>query len=297
MSSASRKKLVAIDLDGTLLNQHHNLSERSVKVLRELSAKGVTISIATGRSKKNIERYVRELALSQPSIPVICYNGAYGLQYVARPDGSYDCHEIFANSLPHESTRKLVEFGHRHGYVLQYYNGRTGEVYAVPRNETHIDLLKRYEDLVDNAQTVIDSYDSAFSICQSAKVLLMTEDADHLIAAAHEELDAREFTIIRGSPHPFFVEFLRPDVTKGSGLKLLCEHIGVDMKEVVAFGDGDNDREMLQLAGLGVAMKNAKQAAKEVADSVIEWTNDEDGVARQLELLFKDGVFSQIDTD
>lgn len=119
ISTAIRKRLVAIDLDGTLLNQHHNLSERSIKVLRELSDQGITISIATGRSKKNIERYVRELALSQPFIPVICYNGAYGLKYVAQPDGSYECHEIFANSLPNESTQKLIEFGHRHDYVLQ----------------------------------------------------------------------------------------------------------------------------------------------------------------------------------
>lgn len=164
-------------------------------------------------------------------------------------------------------------------------------MYAVPRNDTHIDLLKRYEDLVDNAQTVMDSYDDALDICLSAKVLLMAEDADELIAKAHSELDATEFTIIRGSPHPFFVEFLRPDVTKGYGLKLLCEHIGVGMEEVVAFGDGDNDREMLQLAGLGVAMKNAKQAAKEVANVVIDWSNDEDGVAKQLEALLQGGEF------
>ncbi|RYG99212.1 hypothetical protein EON65_50495 [archaeon] len=164
-------------------------------------------------------------------------------------------------------------------------------MYAVPRNDTHIDLLKRYENLVDNAQIVLDSYNSALDICQSAKVLLMAEDADQLIAKAHKELNTAEFTIIRGSPHPFFVEFLRPDVTKGFGLKLLCEHIGVNMEEVVAFGDGDNDREMLQLAGLGVAMKNAKEAAKEIANVVMNWTNDEDGVARHLEVLLQDGVF------
>eukprot|EP01039_Chlorochromonas_danica_P009392 gene9392-10372_t len=283
-------KLVALDLDGTLLNKHHHLSERTIRTLRNLSEKGVTIAFATGRSKLNIDRYIRQLSLPQPVMPVVCYNGAYGLKYDLS-DGSYATATVFSNSLPRSATEKLIHFADEHGFVLQYYNGESGEVYAVPKTDVHVNLLGRYERLVDNKQLVLDSYDRALETCDSAKVLVMTEDADHLIHLAKEKLDCSEFTVIRGSPDPFFVEFLRADVTKGAGLALLCDHLGVRMEDVVAFGDGDNDKEMLLSAGLGCAMKNAKSAAKEAANVILEWTNDEDGVAKYLDLLNEQGYF------
>lgn len=119
-------------------------------------------------------------------------------------------------------------------------------------------------------QVILNNYEEAFSACLSAKLLIMTDDADGLIASAKEHLPVEQLTIIRGSPHPFFVEFLKDGVTKGHTLVELCKHLGVDRERVVAFGDGDNDQEMLHFAGLGCAMKNAKDAAKSQANCVIE---------------------------
>lgn len=143
---------------------------------------------------------------------------------------------------------------------------------------------------MDSKQRLLDSYSQALETCLAAKVLIMTDDADKLLQLAREELDTSEFTIIRGSPDPFFVEFLRPDVTKGAGLELLCKSQGIMMEDVVAFGDGDNDKEMLLLAGLGCAMGNAKTVTKEAANVVLAHSNDEDGVARHLEELIEQGV-------
>jgi len=138
----------------------------------------------------------------------------------------------------------------------------------------------------------VDSYFHVLDKFSAAKILIMTEDADNLLRLVSQELTPGDFTVIRGSPDPFFVEFLRPEVTKGAGLALLCENIGISMSEVVAFGDGDNDKEMLQLAGQGIAMGNAKSAAKEVANVVIPHTNDEEGVARYLELLIEQRIIA-----
>ena len=151
--------------------------------------------------------------------------------------------------------------------------------------------MKRYENLVSCAQVVIEDYDVAIQTCLSAKLLIMTNDADSLIASAKESLPVQQLTIIKGSPYPFFVEFLKDGVTKGHTLVELCNHLGVDRTHVVAFGDGDNDQEMLHFAGYGCAMKNAKDAAKTTANIIIEWSNDEDGVARQLEKMLEDGEF------
>ena len=137
-------------------------------------------------------------------------------------------------------------------------------------HDTHHDLLGRYASLVGKKQLIIPSYDHALSESLAAKILIMTHDAEALHKEARERFPNNEFNIIIGSPDPFFVEFLRPDASKGAGLVHVCKHLGVDMSEVVAFGDGDNDKEMLQLAGMGVAMKNAKPAAMAAADIILE---------------------------
>ena len=91
-----------------------------------------------------------------------------------------------------------------------------------------------------------------------------------LIAEANVTFPPGTFNIIPGSPDPFFVEFLNPTVSKGATLVEMCARFNVPLSEVVAFGDGDNDKEMLLCAGLGVAMKNARPAAKEAADVINE---------------------------
>ncbi|KAH8052276.1 phosphatase [Aureococcus anophagefferens] len=114
-------------------------------------------------------------------------------------------------------------------------------------------------------------------------MLLMTDDPDAVLAKvlaaqASGALPAA-LTPIRGSP-PFFVELLRGDVCKGNGLKRLCELRGIDAADAVAFGDGENDVEFVSFAGVGIAMKNGRDAVKAVADRVTSSTNGEDGVAR-----------------
>ena len=120
------------------------------------------------------------------------------------------------------------------------------------------------------------------SVYPSAKLIILCTNPDELIEIAKRELKG-EWNIIRGSH--YFVEFLMSGVSKGKGLIDLCEHFGYELKEVVAFGDGDNDKEFLEVAGWGVAMKNAGALAKHSANEVTEYTNDEDGVAIHLEKM------------
>lgn len=131
-------------------------------------------------------------------------------------------------------------------------------------------MLKRYEQLVGHPQVLLESYEAVSSLALSAKVLIMTNHPDELIEKAAAVLQNEDVTIIKGSPHPFFVEFLRGDVNKGAGLLKICKSLGVTMEEVVAFGDGDNDKEMLAYAGLGCAVKNARPVAQSTANLVLE---------------------------
>jgi len=141
----------------------------------------------------------------------------------------------------------------------------------VPLTEEHRALSARYASLVGKSQIVLRSYDEALAQSLSAKLLILTTQPDDLIAQAAKHFSAEDFNVIRGSPDPFFVEFLRRDVSKGSALIALCEHLGLDAsQEVAAFGDGDNDREMLEQAAVGVAMKNAKPLAQQAADVILQ---------------------------
>ena len=261
-------KLVALDLDGTTLNSQHSLSGRTIEVLRRLSSKGLQIAIATGRSAASVLDHLEQLQLDQ-DVCVICYNGAVCFKL---PKSTKIPVPVFSRAIDPNSADVLIKLAKRLGLVTHYYNGITGDVYAVPETSEHLRLLKMYEELTGKPQVLVSSYAEAAAKSLAAKMIVLTTDPDELISIAKRELPDGLFHIIRGSPNPFFVEFLSPGVCKGEALVLLCEKLGISLGEVVAFGDGENDAEFLQSAGLGVAMKNARPMLKDVANIVLEVT-------------------------
>jgi hypothetical protein len=95
-------------------------------------------------------------------------------------------------------------------YCKQYYNGDTGDVYCIPSTDEHHILLEKYAGLVGKKQVFLTTFDEAISKSPSAKILLLTNDPDGLIETVQKELPPNMFHVIRGSPDPFFVEFLLP---------------------------------------------------------------------------------------
>ena len=117
--TTGKYSFVALDLDGTLLNSHHELSKRSIDILRKLSSLGVTIAIATGRSAKNLVKYIHELDLPQVSVPVVCYNGAVAMNFLRKDNGDYETTKILDEPLSEELTRKLLDFASNLNCVSQ----------------------------------------------------------------------------------------------------------------------------------------------------------------------------------
>merc|ERR1712113_223179 len=126
-------------------------------------------------------------------------------------------------------------------------------------------------------------------------VLCQNDQQDDMIESFEKTLNTKDFLIEGKAPHivrgsmGWFLEILHPEVNKGGGLKAMCDHLGIPLSNVVAFGDGDNDLEFIEMAGCGVAMKNARDVLRTVADEIIEFTNDEEGVVKTLQRLEKDG--------
>uniref|UniRef100_A0A7S0H659 Haloacid dehalogenase-like hydrolase n=1 Tax=Amorphochlora amoebiformis TaxID=1561963 RepID=A0A7S0H659_9EUKA len=274
-------RFVALDLDGTTLNTKHQLSKRNIAAIRSMVEKGVGVAIATGRSMSGIYEHLETLQLPYP-IPVLCLNGALALKGTC--DGKTQ--PLFTDPVPKDLVSQVVSLGQETGDMIQFYVD--DKVYALPLNEEHQVLMKRYQVLTGHPQTQLRDVKELKSIGQPAKILLLTNDADGLMEKAKNRF-GNKLHLVRGSPEPFFVEFLQKGVCKGTGLLKLCQVEKIDPSSIVAFGDGDNDMEFLQNAGFGIAMKNAREVTKDKADMVLPYTNDQDGVGRQIEDMLSEG--------
>eukprot|EP00854_Cymbomonas_tetramitiformis_P017154 gene17154-20401_t len=205
--------LVALDLDGTTLNTDHELSPLTKSTLRQLCADGVMVSIATGRSINAIRPVVKvgvmpfmegfeELALPV-EMPVVCFNGACGV--MCRSDGTSS--DLFSTSLSLEATKAVLELAAQLGLMAQYYVG--DDVFAAPTCEAHHELLQKYATLTGHPQTIVDTYDTLLSTLPS-KILILGPSPDVILDAAGSSQGLADVHLIRGSPDPFFVEFLPP---------------------------------------------------------------------------------------
>eukprot|EP00808_Paulinella_micropora_P013242 g38776.t1 len=286
-------RMVALDMDGTLLNAQHEITPRTRDMLVELSQRGVIIALCTGRSTKALYKYVEHLSLPVP-LPVVCFNGAAGLRcHPGKPAEQFE--PLFSTPVPHQTTLAVLAFSRSRELAVQYYVG--DKIYVHCTTDFHRDFVKRYQELTGvNHVMLEDGYELALADSLPSKLLVMTSEPDQVLSELQGHLSRQDshFSehayLVRGSP-PFFVEVLHPRVHKGSGLSQLCDLLDIPLHEVVALGDGDNDVEFLELAGLGLAMKNARPEVQAKADAVTEKCHDTEGVAHELEKLLKQGRF------
>ncbi len=313
--------LVCLDMDGTMLNDAHQISEQTASCLNMLSSLGVTIAIATGRSHASVIEYLQKsLVLCQEFVPVIAFNGSVCLLVST---STWEITEtVFKTDIDRESLDPLLKMcndrtstDEKDTVVLQYYDGNTGAVNVAKGVSESVEekkLLQRYAELTGKDQIIVPSYESLADEqgILPVKCLALTPDVDRLIERAHKELPVDAFHVIRGSPFPFFVEFLRPGANKGTAVEKLVDWLQnnslnssnnsiaatsatidttikrYSLDNTIAFGDGENDCEMLAVVGHGVAMLNGRPAAKSAAKDITSFTNDQNGVAKYLESVF-----------
>lgn len=302
--------MVALDLDGTLLGPDHTVSDATKHYLRSLHEKGFIVSIATGRSPGSTFDVIESLGFNSGFFPLVCLNGARGMEIkssgvnnsvqkllpvaggsIGNPavEDNLRYVEIFHEPVPRDVTLKSLRLAKELGLATNYYIGH--EIHAQRNEESHHELTQRYTELT-GTQVIHcnDDYEAVLAKSLPSKMVVLCETSklDSVCSRLNTELEG-EAHVIRGSP-PWFVEILNKDVNKGRGLELMCKRLGVRLEETIAFGDGDNDREFLHMAGRGLAMQNARDAVKARADGVTKWTNAEDGVMRTLQCMEKDGL-------
>ncbi|WP_309122708.1 Cof-type HAD-IIB family hydrolase [Paenibacillus sp.] len=232
-------KLLALDMDGTLLNEKSEISGENERWIREAIAQGIVVCFATGRGYPSALPYAEQLGLASPMVLV---NGG----------------EVWAspNELRARHTMPAAEVAALREIALRYDTWYWG--YSVER-------------VYNRNEWIEDPYGTEW-----LKFGYYTEDASALASVAEAIKGVGTFETTNS--HPCNIELNPLGVSKASGLRQVCEMLGIGMHEIVACGDSLNDVAMIREAGLGVAMGNAQDAVKRIADEVT-LTNDEDGVA------------------
>jgi len=265
---AEKIKVVAVDLDGTLLTDDKRISEATESSLRNLSKRGISVIIATGRSYEALKPFKEQLELDTP---VICYNGA---QVV---DGRTE--EILLDiRLPDSSSRFIIDYARKNDIHVHAY--KEGGLYYERRRkesdyyESHVGVKGR----VVNFDTM-----KPFGFTK----MMYVGDHAHLERAAGVAVPAIGMNTSVIFSNTEFLEFIHKDVSKGNGLLYALDLMGYSPEEAVAFGDGDNDISLLEAAGIGVAMGNASPSVKAAAD-IIAPSNSEDGIAFVFSSFFRE---------
>lgn len=262
-------KLVAIDMDGTLLNNENDISERNRRAIEKAGDKGVYIVLATGRILKSALSYSRRLNLNKP---IISCNGAV----ISDADGKI----IYESLLDRETTRKLIEIGNKNNI---YYHIYTEDAFY---SNVYVEEVLKFYQIGDSDNSQIDYhlFEDPEEIINGDlniyKFFFLDQDEKKLEILRNQLSELDNISI--SSSWSNNVEVMGKNTSKGHGLKYLCERLNISQEEVIAIGDNENDLPMIDYAGMGVAMDNAIDKVKAVAD-IKTLKNDEDGVARIIE--------------
>ena len=262
-------KIIAIDLDGTLLNDKKEIGERTRKALIEASNRGVYIVLASGRPIKGMIPLIKELELDKNINYVINFNGA-AINKTDDYESIYNCNLTKDEMLEIESFAKEHKV-HSHAFVNgECYIEENGEYSDIEANINHIPLhLIRYNEISDNSY--VNKY--------------MFADEPLKLKAIYSLLPKKffdKYTVVFSAP--FFLEFLNKETNKGRALEYLCKYLNIDKSEVMAIGDEENDYSMLEFASYKIAMENANIKLKNIATEITS-TNNDDGVGKIVEKL------------
>lgn len=258
-------KLIAIDMDGTLLNPQHVVTPGVKQAIQAARDKGIAIVLATGRPFIGVQRYLMELDLQQEGQYCITNNGA-----LVQKAESGDCvAEVTLNFDDYLYVEKLARELGVHFQALT-----KSQLFTPNKDISEYTVHESFLTGIPLHYRAVDEMDRTLTF---PKVMMIDppEKLDEAIARIPQEAYDR-YTIMKSSP--YYLEILSKTVNKGAGVKALADRLGLAREDVMAIGDQENDLAMLEFAGTGVAMENGIDAVKAVAQFVTK-ANSEDGVA------------------
>lgn len=254
-----KQKLIIFDIDGTLLTSDHQVAESTKEVLSQAKQAGHELCIATGRSRVFAKEVIEEVDLDHY---ILC-NGA----------AAYLHHEqVYKNTLPKAALKRLMNAAGDHGLDMVFQS------MDETKRCSSFDL-ERLELTMSSFGKDVPDLDTTFSNREDIFQALV-------YYGEHEKFfdddEFPEFRFVRW--HEYGVDVLPNGGSKAATIRWVAKQMNISLDDVIAFGDGNNDREMLETVGTGVAMGNASEIVRQHADLVTA-TNDEDGIWKAAKTL------------
>ena len=261
-------KLLVLDIDGTLTNSQKEITPATRDALLKIQEAGVYVAIATGRPTPGTRKIAETLELERFGNYVLSFNGGRVLNYKTKQ-------VVLDKTIPAEMAGVLCEEARSHGVGILTYDSEAA--LAGTEVDEYMELEARINSIpVKQVGHFKDYVDFPVNKC------LMTGEPEYLVKLEKElkEKYAGELNIFRSEP--FFLEIMPKGIDKASVLKNFLPFLGLDREEIICCGDGFNDITMIEYAGLGVAMANARAEVIKAADYVTA-SNDEDGIVQVIE--------------
>lgn len=272
-STALPYSIIALDLDGTLTNSEKNITPRTFDALMKAQREGVRLVLASGRPTFGIAALANQLQLADYGGYVLSYNGGRIIDWCEKT-------VIFSQVVDQKLVPILYDFAEKAQLPIVTYlpkailaSKNEGEYLAEEARINGMPVVVA-QNFVEEAMQIAGG-STKFLIPGEPELLIQLES--EMKAALSEQME-----VFRSAP--FFLELPPKGIDKAQSLQRLLTHLGLERESLMAFGDGFNDLSMIQFAGQGVAMANAVEEVKSIADFVTT-SNEEDGIAHALEQL------------
>lgn len=267
-------KVILLDIDGTLTNSKKEISPRTKEALLKAQEQGITLALCSGRTDNGLMRYAKELDMIHHNGLFVCFNGGKVM--------NCQTNEVLFNQTMNIQTIKAI-LNHLKQFDVQpvITNGKYMYVTDVFKNEIHVPEtfnVLQYESR-SNGYLLCEVDDLAEFVDFEVNKILTYGEPEYLKEHYLEMSEPFKDTLNSMFTAPFYFEYTDKGIDKA---KAIQESFPFKPEEMIAFGDAQNDISMLSYAGIGVAMANATDETKAIADFITK-SNDEDGIAYVLE--------------
>ena len=270
-------KAILLDIDGTLTNDEKQITPRTAEALKKAQAHGVKLVLASGRADQGLHAFADVLDMKDNGGVFVAFNGAKSLNYETgeiyfEQAMTVDQGKRVLEHMKNFEVASCIDYGE---YML------TNNAYLTIERDGAPYMIVEYE-AHNNSFLVREEADLAAKVDWGINKILNAGEPEYLQQHWQEMLAPFEGELNAMFTAPFYYEFTPLGVDKSRALRETFAALGIDQSEIIAFGDAQNDRTMLEWAGIGVAMGNAVDEVKAVAD-IVTLSNNEDGIAVTLE--------------
>ena len=263
-------KAVFVDIDGTLVDENKNVSSKTMHAIQKAKEKGIEVVICSGRPRYSSLGFQE---LCDASKYLICTNGSE----------IYDCQMqevLYKSCVDFENCKFLYEFAEVNNMVIKLNFG-------IARLTNKAEYVDKNEIILDEDIEIFLSKNDITQISLSSTHLEKIQEIKSIIEERQGVKVANEFIWEVNNEKLHSIHCTNTNVSKGNAMAGLCKFLKVDLRQAVAIGDGINDISMIKMAGLGVAMENAPEEIKQVANMVTS-SNEESGVGKVLEMILEE---------